>query len=353
MGLKQLFYTIVKYWISFGLFCYFERIKVVGSSIVPQDKPVLFLSNHQSALIDVLLIATRSTRKPWFLTRADVFTNSMLRTIFDFLQMIPIYRIKDGKDALAKNAAIFDQCGRLLGNHEALMLFPEANHNLARRVRPLSKGFTRIIFDALEKNPNLDLQLVPVGQNYRNAIAFPDSTALYFGKAIPVQELLEDEPHESIRIIKDTVAACIKQLTTDIEDSENYEDIAKRLHELGADYLNPIETNKLIANQSLQNRVVKPSSLARIKKFLLYLNNLPLALLWRLVVKPRVPEPEFLPTYRFGFMMLGFPLGYLAVFISLTQTHEWKTACLCILGHAVFNLILVKLPSVTSSDRRR
>ena len=62
-----------------------------------------------------------------------------------------------------------------------MVIFPEGSHNLARRVRTLSKGFTRIVFDTLEKYPDINLQLVPIGVNYKNAKAWPDEAAIYFG----------------------------------------------------------------------------------------------------------------------------------------------------------------------------
>ena len=165
--MRQMGYYFFKGWVSLGLFCYYKRIRVHGLESVPRDKPVLFLSNHQNALMDILLIATRCNRKPWYLTRADVFKSRLFSPLFRFLQMLPVYRIRDGRESLSKNSAIFERCAHLLLANQAILLFPEANHSLLRRVRPLSKGFTRILDNALRKNSRLDIQLVPIGQNYQ------------------------------------------------------------------------------------------------------------------------------------------------------------------------------------------
>ena len=353
IGLRRLGYIFIKYWISFGLFCYYEKIKVVGLGNVPTDKPVLFLSNHQSALMDVLLIATRCNRKPWFLTRADVFTTPILKWLFEFLQMLPIYRIRDGKDSLFKNLAIFNRCGQLMTANEAILLFPEANHHLERRVRPLSKGFTRIIFNALDKDPTLDIQLVPVGQNYQDATAFPDRAALYFGKPIAVQQLLQTETRDSVQKIKETVADRLKHLTTHIADRDSYGAIVKRLDALGADYTNPVEMNSLLLKLPLGENALNGNPPNRLKKWLVYLINLPMVLLWRIFAKPRVPEDEFMGTFRFGFILLCYPFFYVILFLVLSYAFEWRTACLSVVGHAALNMFLVKWPTITSSGQRK
>ena len=244
--MKQLGYYFFKYWMYIGLFFYFKKIKILGLDTIPKNKPILLISNHQNALLDVLLIATRSTLKPWYLTRSDVFESKRFSPLFYFLQMLPIYRMRDGKDSLAKNETVFNRCGQLLNRNETILIFPEGSHNLNRRVRPLSKGFTRLIFNTLEQNPELDLQLVPVGQNFTNPTSFPDSTTLIFGKPIAVQEVLKANTNESVLKLKPIVAKQLKKLTTHIESKTDYDEIEQELIANDIDFLNPKAANNLI-----------------------------------------------------------------------------------------------------------
>ncbi len=92
-----------------------------------------------------------------------MFKKELIRKLLMSLQMLPVYRVRDGWNNITNNTTIFNTCTELLNKNQAIVMFPEGNHNLARRVRPLSKGFTRIVFDSIEKHPNLDLQIVPVG----------------------------------------------------------------------------------------------------------------------------------------------------------------------------------------------
>ncbi len=216
-------YTVLKNSLAFGLYAYHSKIEIHGFDTIPKNKPVLFLPNHQNALLDTLLVAVKCNRKPYFLTRSDIFGNVVLNALFKYVHMIPVYRLRDGRDKLAKNHEVFDTCAKLLERGEAITIFPEANHNLKRRVRPLSKGFTRLLLRALELSPELDIQIVPVGMNYKHALHFPDSVALRYGKPIAVQELFDkNDLLGSTNKIKDTVEAQLKILTTHITPEENY-----------------------------------------------------------------------------------------------------------------------------------
>ena len=259
--------------------------------------------------------------------------------------------MRDGKDTLSKNEVIFNRCGALLNDNEMLLIFPEANHNLKRRVRPLSKGFTRILFKALEVNPNLDIQLVPVGQNYVKAAGFPDSAALHFGKAIAIQDLLLEDKSKSIANIKSTVAMHLKQLTTHIEDDAAYDRIEKELKDSNVDFLNPVAVNKLIGRTSKKSET-KIKGNCHFVKWIFIMINLPVVLIWRSTVKPKVPELEFMSTFRFVFSILVYPIFYGLFALILTHAYNIKTACLLILAHAVLNVIMVKIGFTSFVQRK-
>ena len=336
--MKQLGYYFFKYWISLGLFFYFKKVRVVGLENIPLGKPILFLSNHQNALLDVLLIATQRNLKPWYLTRSDVFKSKLFSPLFYCLQMLPIYRIRDGKDTLSKNKAIFNRCGELLNENEMLLIFPEANHNLQRRVRPLSKGFTRIIDSAFDKNFELLLYLIPVGQNYKKANQIGDAAALHFGKPIVVQS---GQYFNETNKFKEDVAVALKKLTTHIEDETSYDRIVEELEANGADFLNPTEVNAQILKLK-GAKGEKTRSKYNLIKTLFVLLNLPIIFIWRTFIKPKVPELEFMSTFRFVFSMLVYPVFYTLLILILTYTYNIKTGCIYALTHLLLNIIFIK-----------
>lgn len=352
--MRNLGYYIIRYWMAISLFCYYRKITVVGKKNIPARTPVLFLSNHQNALMDILIIATNCSRKPWYLTRADVFKSKVLRPFFTFLQMLPVYRMRDGKANLKKNDTTFNLSGELLNQKQAILLFPEANHSLKRRVRPLSKGFTRLIFSALKQNPKLDITLVPIGQNYQDASTFPDSAAIYYGKPIKVQPLIAEDKRLVINTIKHEVSQALQGLTTHIQDEANYEAIHNQLQAQQQDFTKPIEVNAtLVTGLSNKRTMVYPRGIGSAVRVLFVVWNLPMIWLWRTFLKPKVPEMEFMDTFRFGFCAVGFPLFYAIALGTFSYALDLKTACLGVLGHAVFNLCGVKFLLPTSYRQKR
>lgn len=345
--MRKIGYSLVKVWMKINLHLYFGKIKISGLENVPQDKPVLFLPNHQSALLDVLLIAVDCDRKPWFLTRSDVFKSKTLNTIFDFFQMIPIYRIRDGRESLKNNQAVFDRCSELLQEKEAILMFPEANHNLKRRVRQLSKGFTRILFNTLDRDLDIDIQIVPVGINYVDAVHFPDRVSLYFGKPISAKQLYDTtDVKGSVERIKSIVSKQLKTLTTHIEDDANYDLKIEQLKTQGVDFLNPKSANlKLRQLEKSSSSLSKDSKniFNSFFKAIFTILNLPTLLIWRTFCKPKVWEPEFMGTLRFAFSLISYPIYYFAVFGVFTFVFNLQLGLIVTAGLFLFNWFFVKL----------
>ncbi len=321
--MRGLAYGIIKIWIRCALFCYYGKIRRVGVDNVPKNGAVLLLPNHQNALMDVLLLAVYCGRKPYFLTRSDVFAHPLLKRFFTYLQMLPIYRLRNGSTALQKNYAIFESCADLLKKDSAILLFPEANHDLRRRVRPLSKGYARIIHTAIGNTPDLKITIVPIGLNYRNGTHFPDRVSLYFGKPIAVNGDGDDAfLPENARKLTELLAARMKTITTHIDDTDSYEQIVSRLHGKGVDFLDPVSVNKVIANLdgpeegTRPNRILKGAQLFLKPVFVLL--NLPVVLVWWAFVKPRIWEPEFTATLRFAYGLFALPIYLIMLFFLVT-----------------------------------
>ncbi|GGW27096.1 hypothetical protein GCM10007383_10530 [Arenibacter certesii] len=331
-----------------ALWMYFSKISIKGINQIPKDNPLLFLSNHQNALLDALLVATHSPRKIYFLTRSDVFKNPILRMFFNYLQMIPIYRIRDGKESLKQNEAVFERCSQLLQRGEAILIFPEGNHSLKRKVRPVSKGFTRFLFAALEENPQLDVRLVPLGMNYKDAATFPDLVSLYYGKNIRVLDYYnKQEIKESVTRLKKEVHQELTTLTTHIDNDIEYDKIVSHLEKLGLDFLNPEVANKAVDSYIHTPDPVGPkintSEIYSIGKVLFNIINFPIYLIWSKVIGPKVGELEFLSTVRFMVFLLCYPLFYFLLTVILAYIFSVNLALSVVVVHILINLIWVKI----------
>ncbi|WP_324023255.1 lysophospholipid acyltransferase family protein [Maribacter sp. BPC-D8] len=346
--MSAIIYSLVKSVVKTGLYGYHRKIHISGLEHIPKDKPVMFLPNHQSALIDVLLIATDCNRKPYFLTRSDVFKGNLLKRVFSYFQMLPIYRMRDGRDTLSNNDAIFNSCAEILSSGEALLLFPEANHSLKRSVRPLSKGFTRILFRTFEMYPALDVQLIPVGFNYKHAAHFPDEVAICYGKPISARSLFdENDLNTSVITIKNEISTSLEHLTTHIPSNVDYDAILNGLKSEKVDFINPTAVNekiKMLTQQGVDSSIDLASEKQGFNmfKWIFALLNFPIVLIWKLWLKSKVPEDEFMGTFRFAFAMISYPIYMVLLFavIAIFFTSYIAVIDICML--ALINLGLVK-----------
>lgn len=332
-------------YIRLGLFFYFKKIEVRNTKGIPKNEPVLFLANHQNALLDALLIATKNGRFSYFLTRASVFNSPLISKFLKSLQMLPVYRIRDGWGNLTKNNSVFTQSSKLLSEGHAIVIFPEGSHNLKRTIRPLSKGFTRIIFETLEQYPETKIHVIPVGLNFANATQFGDLCSLNFGIPIQVNSNSLDNANKSVLQLKDAVANQLRQLTTHIE-SENYEATLKELERLNVDFTKPEDVNKCISSgfkSCNQQRENKYYLFKRLSKFLLILNLFLPYIVWKKIVSPKIKEIVFTSTFRFAITITLVPIFILVVMLILGFVFHLKFAFMYLINVLLLNLLSIKL----------
>lgn len=341
--MKDVIYQIVKIIVKSGLFFYTKKIKVSGLENIPDDGAILFTANHPNGLLDPLLVATSIRRKTHFLVRAAVFKKPTIAYIFDLLGMMPIYRIRDGIGELSKNEQIFNKCESVLNTNGSLLIFPEGSHNRQRTIRPLSKGFTRIIFQTLENNPTLKLSIVPIGITYQNSSFYPCKVALNFGNAInPKQHIAEDSKFEATKNLKKLVEESLYELTVHIPNDEKYQNTLQSLNSANVDYTNVSLTNQTL--QSISNIIPQKKQLNFTKPlfYIVVLNSIIPYTFWKLALK-KIDEIEFVDTFRFGLNILLFPIFYAIQSLLLTYFTNWKTGIIYFMASLVLVLFYSKL----------
>ncbi len=315
-----MWYKIIRTYVHIGLLVYFKKIEVIGKENVPKNTPVLFVANHRNGLIDPILIATNLPILFHFLTRASAFKNSIASFFLRSINMIPIYRIRDGVDTLQKNQEVFEQCYTIFDQNESVLIFPEGNHGFPRRVRTLSKGFIRIAFGYLEKNAEKDLLVIPVGINYENLVKPFKKVAIHIGKPFAASEFYNpNDENSSIENFKTEVFNALTELTTHIESLEQHDLIENKLKSEGIDFTNPVIANQSISALNLlepdtlkvnPNQVSKESFLSKVFTFLFSVNTIIPILAWQ-KIKQKVKDIVMLSTYRLAYSIVLIPLSYL------------------------------------------
>ena len=307
--MKFLLYYFLKIYIKIGLFFYSKKITILGEKNVPKKGAILFVANHPNALIDPLLIATNTKRKIHFLVRAAVFKKKIIAKLLNLVGLMPIYRIRDGIKQLSKNDAIFNDCQELLKNNKALLIFPEGSHNRKRTIRPLSKGFTRIIYGALEKYPDLIIHIIPVGITYQNSSSYPSKVTVAFGKPILANNFYTAEDKNTlIKELKNKISNQLKKLTVHINDDENYSSIISVLNKTTIDFTDVNNSNKIIEKGKYPAKRKKEKR-NKLLLLVIIINSLIPFLIWKSLSK-KIPEIEFTDTFRFAIGITLFPFFY-------------------------------------------
>ena len=230
---KQHLFSYSRLWNLLAMYIFFmhrlfyKSIVVVGKEHIPAKGPVIFAPNHQNALMDPLAVLFANGMQTVFLARADIFRKPLLRKIFTWMKILPVYRIRDGKDNLQNNEQSFDIAIEVLEHDQSVGIFPEAAHSDKRSLLPMKKGVPRIAFLAEEKNNfELGLQIVPVGIYYSRYYNMGGVLHVRFGKPIRVEQFKEDyqeNPQKAHLKLRDAIAEGIKPLAIDISRKGWYE----------------------------------------------------------------------------------------------------------------------------------
>ena len=307
--MKKIWYLFVKIYMRLGFAFYFKKILISGVENIPKNKAILFVANHQNALIDPLLIGATTPRELNFLTRADIFNKPLIKALLSTVNMMPIYRIKDGRTGLSKNEEVFQQCHDILNNNGTVLIFPEGNHNIQRRLRILSKGFTRIIMGTLENNPDLEIVVLPIGINYTNAKKFASSVHLVFGEPVLVNDHHKNSAlNGASSELKNEVSQALKKLITHIDNVEHHDKIAAAFKE--DEFLHPSKVNeRLQAIDHTHDEIVNDDNQFHFLKPFVLVNSFIPIMVWK-YMSPKIKEEEFIATWRFTIGITLFPICY-------------------------------------------
>jgi len=349
--MKNIWYNSFKAFVKLGLFFLMKKISVYGKENIPKKGAILFIPNHQNALVDAILVPTTNPRNTHFLTRAAVFKNKNIANFFNSLNMLPIYRIRDGANTIEKNFEIFERCFEILKNEKALEIFAEGEHHLDRRIIPLKKGFARIISGTLQKYPTLDIQIVPVGINFDSHLNFPSKVSIYYGEPILANPHFNlEEPDLRFAEIMKLVSNAMKKLTLHVEDVKNYDAIIQKLEANSINYLNPFEANEMLKNiDSLPDNpppITPPINWLAPIHFLAKLNSFFPLLIWR-KLKTGITDILFTNTFRFALITVLFPLFYLLQSAIVYYFFNLKIAFIYLISCIVLGLISTKTMKAT------
>jgi 1-acyl-sn-glycerol-3-phosphate acyltransferase len=332
----------VRAFVRSALWVYYKDIQVHGREHLKKDKPLMVLANHQNGLIDPLVIGTYSGLYPYYLARADVFNHALIHRILRYLRMMPIYRLRDGRDFAQKNEEIYQRCAQIIRKNDPLLLFPEGGHGRKRKVRPLKNGFIHILSKTLAQDPEIDVWIQPMGVNYTNLTEFPDRVRLYIAPAIRVKDYWQEGEDQTL--LKQAVFDSICRCTVHIEDLSHHDRLVSQAMASGLDITRAPEVNEYLQQLPLDVSDIEVDTQVTQKiPWILRLMWWPIWWLWPKMFPANSTEPEMRSTFRLTWSVLAALFSYVLIGVLGTLAGSSYQAISLALGlHALLTLWWIK-----------
>ena len=163
------------------------------TSLLSAKGPLLLACNHPNSFLDAIIVGSHFKQPVHFLSRGDAFRKPFARKLLSALQMIPIYRLSEGREHLALNDETFERCRKILSAGGIVLIFAEGLCLNQWILRPLKKGAARIALDGWD-NPAIAEQFrtLPVSLNYNSFRNFGKRLIIHFGEPLGRKEIAED-----------------------------------------------------------------------------------------------------------------------------------------------------------------
>lgn len=227
-------YLILKPLIRLSLLVFFRKFDTVGEENLPEKGPVIYVSNHPSAVIDPLIVAVTVKPKVYFLAGAEWFGKGLKSIFFKKqLNMIPVHRPWLAKGKKVSNNDMFLECYKSLEQGKSIVLFPEASSVTVAKIRELKTGAVRIQsgFEEYMKHKS-SVPIIPIGISYSNPHEFQSRVVVKVGKPVNFDgDYKGMEMPEIARAKTEILQGALKDTIVNIENDDNQQ-LVKQVNRL-------------------------------------------------------------------------------------------------------------------------
>ena len=205
-------YRLLKIIIGLGIRLYYKEVRIKNPENAKYKGPLIVITNHPNTMMDAWIIGKLFNRRLFFMAKATFFSTPLKRWFLGSIGLIPINRTTELKTKGVSNKNSFEMCYNILEQGNILVIFPEGNSFLERKLRDLKSGTARIAMEVVTRGKTRsELKIIPVGLVYSKAEKFRSSVFANVGKPI--------NPYKYIEEYKVSSAQASKELTDEFRNS--------------------------------------------------------------------------------------------------------------------------------------
>ncbi len=199
-------YTMAKKIFAAALNVYYSKVSAQGLEKIPQNQPVLFISNHNNAFIDPLLLASTLERRITFTAKSTLAKNPLLNVILKSFSVELLSRKIDrtgSETGRSFNACAFERLEEKLHERGAVYIFPEGKSHNDPVLHKFKTGAARLALAYAEKCGGLDIEndllIVPLGLNYSDKSTFRSHANIQVGEPLSLKAWLAGNSLSDVR----------------------------------------------------------------------------------------------------------------------------------------------------------
>lgn len=187
INFQVLLYSLVKIFVRLALQVFCTKTTVTGKRSLATAGPLLLVANHPNSFLDAIIIGAQFPRPVHFLARGDAFHRPWHKILLHLLNMIPVYRLSEGKENLHLNERAFRRSTEILSSGGIVLIFLEGICVNKHELQPFKKGAARITWN----NRNLpQFSVLPVGIGYNSFVSFGKEVLIQLGDPLSPDRLL-------------------------------------------------------------------------------------------------------------------------------------------------------------------
>ena len=161
---------VLKFFIRVALWLFCSDIKIKNKYLLNTKGPLLIIANHPNSFLDAIIIGAQYKKRVYFLARGDAFKKRHHRFLLGLLNMIPIYRQREGKQFLHLNEYAFKKSVEILKKGHAVLIFIEGVCINSHELQPFKKGATRILALAQQGGVFPNIHIIAIAYNQLRGI---------------------------------------------------------------------------------------------------------------------------------------------------------------------------------------